>query len=205
MFIAKSLVIPLLERFYVVAKGCALRQREKGFRKAFKSIGIGVEMADVICFNCSRISIGNHVYLGPGTNLVGRGGITVQDHVIIGPEVVVMSSIHNWRGAAWVPYDNVELLKPVVIGRASWVGYRVIIMPGVELGPGTIVGAGAVVTKSFPAGTVLAGNPARQINQRDMAQFEHCCQEDLFYLKVKRENGIPLVHKEERYISQHEA
>jgi acetyltransferase-like isoleucine patch superfamily enzyme len=205
MFIAKNLLIYLLGRFYVVAKGCALRQQEKGFRKAFKSIGIGVEMAEASCSTCSRISIGNHVYLGPGTNLVGRGGITVQDHVIIGPEVVVMSSIHNWRGAAWVPYDKVEVLKPVVIGRASWVGYRVLIMPGVELGPGTIVGAGSVVTKSFPAGTVLAGNPARQINQRDMAQFEHCCREGLFYLKVKRESGIPLVQKEERYMSQYEA
>jgi acetyltransferase-like isoleucine patch superfamily enzyme len=198
MFIAKSWAISLLGRFYQVAKNCALSQREEGFRKGFKSIGIGVEMAKINCSTCSRIGIGNYVYIGPGTNLVGRGGIEVEDHVIIGPEVVVMSSIHNWKGAALAPYDNVELLKPVLIGRASWVGYRALIMPGVKLGPGSIIGAGAVVTKDCPPGAVLAGNPARQISQRDMAQFEQCCLSDLFYLKRKQESGVCFGHKIER-------
>ena len=198
MFIAKRLLISLLGRFFEVANDCSLRQREKSFRKAFKSIGIGVEMARVNCSTCSRIGIGNHVYIGPETNLVGRGGIEIEDHVIIGPEVVVMSSLHNWKGAALAPYDNVELLKPVLIGRASWVGYRALIMPGVKLGPGTIIGAGAVVTKDCPPGAVLAGNPARQISQRDMTQFAQYCEGDLFYLKRKQESGVLFDHKLER-------
>ena len=54
--------------------------------------------------------------------------------------------------------------KPIVIGPHSWIAMNVMILPGVTLGPYTIVGAGAVVTKSFPEGNcVIAGNPARKI------------------------------------------
>lgn len=195
----------LLGKLYRAAKECAQKQREAEYRKGFKSIGQGVEMSGIRCSSCARISIGHHVYFGEETTLVGRGGIEVQDHVIMGPEVLVMSSMHRWRDADWVPYDNVEWLKPVVVGRACWLGYRAIVLPGVRLGPGTIVGAGAVVTKSFPAGAVVAGNPARQIGQRNLAQFEQCCGNGLFYLKLKQEQNIPLLQKQERILNPPDA
>ena len=63
-------------------------------------------------------------------------------------------------------------LKEVRIGDYSWLGMGVIILPGVELGKRTIVGAGSVVTKSFPDGyCVIAGNPARLIKRLDKEKF----------------------------------
>lgn len=56
--------------------------------------------------------------------------------------------------------------KDVVLGENCWVGMNAVILPGVRLGPHTLVGAGAVVTKSFPEGwCVIAGNPARKIRE----------------------------------------
>lgn len=58
---------------------------------------------------------------------------------------------------------------PVRIGKNCWLGKNAIVLPGVELGDGCIVAAGAVVTRSFPAGTVVAGVPARPIEKREAA------------------------------------
>lgn len=56
--------------------------------------------------------------------------------------------------------------KPIVIGENCWIAMNAVILPGVTLGPHTVVGAGAVVTKSFPDGyCVIAGNPARMIRE----------------------------------------
>jgi maltose O-acetyltransferase len=57
-------------------------------------------------------------------------------------------------------------LKNVIIEDDVWIGQRVIILPGVTLQIGTIVGAGSVVTKTFPPFSVLVGNPARLIKSR---------------------------------------
>lgn len=70
--------------------------------------------------------------------------------------------------------ENTWKLDPpedVGIGSHSWLGANVIVLPGVILGPHTIVGAGSVVTKSFPEGwCVIAGNPAKKI--RDVHRFD---------------------------------
>lgn len=81
---------------------------------------------------------------------IGRG-------VFIAPNVGIITANHNPN-----KLDEHMPGSPVIIADDCWIGMNAVILPGVSLGAATIVGAGAVVTKSFPDGkVVLAGNPAR--------------------------------------------
>lgn len=87
--------------------------------------------------------------------------ITLGEGCYISPNVGLITANHD-------PSAVEEHLpgSPVVVGAKSWVGMNATVLPGVTLGPSTIVGAGSVVTKSFPDGwCVIAGNPARVIKQ----------------------------------------
>ena len=72
------------------------------------------------------------------------------------------------EGNKYIADKNVEMArfngKKVIIGDKTWIGMNSLILPGVVLGPNTVVGGGSVVTKSFPDGhCVIAGNPAKLI------------------------------------------
>ena len=60
--------------------------------------------------------------------------------------------------------------KPVLIADDVWIGARVIILPGVRIGTGAVIGAGAVVTKDMPDYSVVGGNPARVLKMRKIAE-----------------------------------
>ena len=94
----------------------------------------------------------------PGCYIQGNGGIHIGNYVQFASNIGIISANHNVYDQS--KHDG----KQVRIGDYSWIGQGAIILPGVELGPRTIVGAGAVVTKSFPDGyCVIAGNPAKLI------------------------------------------
>ncbi|MDM8125949.1 acyltransferase [Mediterraneibacter glycyrrhizinilyticus] len=87
----------------------------------------------------------SHISIGRGTWIAAGVGIIASNHDTCDP-------------------DNRQPGKPVSIGEKSWIGMNAVILPGVTLGPHTTVGAGAIVTKSFPEGNcVIAGNPAKII------------------------------------------
>ena len=98
----------------------------------------------------------------PGCYIQGNGGIYIGNYVQFASNIGIISANHD-------VYDQSKHDGKIVrIGDYSWIGQGVIILPGVELGPRTIVGAGAVVTKSFPEGyCVIAGNPAKIIRTLD--------------------------------------
>lgn len=96
-------------------------------------------------------------FQSPGTYFQNfKGRITIGRGSYIAPNVGIITANHD-------PVDLDRHLqgKNVAIGEGCWIGMNAVILPGVELGPRTIVGAGAVVTKSFRSGNcVLTGNPA---------------------------------------------
>jgi acetyltransferase-like isoleucine patch superfamily enzyme len=165
---------------------CALAQASECLRHRLGAVGPNAQLApNLLVEFAERVQIGDWVYIGPGGQLLGRGGLTIADHVIIGPQVTIMTSMHNFKDARLIPYDEIESLKPVEIGVACWLGFGTILLPGVVLGKGCIVGAGAVVTKSFPDGSIVAGNPANIVGVRNMEQFSDHLANGRTYLKNK--------------------
>lgn len=113
-----------------------------------------------------NIYIGVNSFPGirPGCYISGLGGVIIGDYVTTGPNVGIISANHNPQNHR----QHVEPSSPIKIGDYCWIGQNSVVLPGVELGPHTIVGAGSVVTKSFPDGyCVIAGNPAKLIKRLD--------------------------------------
>lgn len=118
-----------------------------------------------------EVEIGQRVWLAFALSgncyIQGGNGVQIDDDTIFAPGVKVISANHD-------PEDLAKAIPagPVRIGKRCWLGANAVILPGVSLGDDVIVGAGAVVTKSFPSGSVVAGVPARAIGRRDGGQTE---------------------------------
>lgn len=117
---------------------------------------------------------------GVGRYLGDRSGIGVGarispcrigNNVLMGPEVLIFDRNHRFQDPSRTIGSQGETAsEPPVIGDDVWIGARVIILPGVEIGAGAILGAGSVVTKDVPIRAVVAGNPAKVVGQRENGQ-----------------------------------
>lgn len=105
-----------------------------------------------------HIFIGNDVFINRDCFFVDLGGIYIEDHALIGPRVMLISVGHNEEPGQ---RNRNLILKSVHIKQGAWLGANVTVNPGVTIGENAIVGSGAVVTKSVPANTVVAGVPAK--------------------------------------------
>ncbi len=92
-----------------------------------------------------------------GCYIQGINTIFIGDYCMIAPGVKIISANHDI--ADYSKHD--KTVNPIRIGNNCWLGANCIILPGVELGDNVIVGAGAVVTKSFPENVIIGGNPAK--------------------------------------------
>jgi acetyltransferase-like isoleucine patch superfamily enzyme len=137
-----------------------------------------------------NIEIGDYVRIGHSCVLHGEGGISIGEGTIISDEVIILSYIHRYEGATMIPYDEVNILRPVAIGAYVWIGFRAMIAPGAAIGDGAIIGMGSVVTRDVEPGVVVGGSPARVLKKRDMTQFEQLRAEDRGYLKQKLLRGV---------------
>ena len=109
-----------------------------------------------------RVKIGDNNYFNRNVMLDACGLIEIGDDNMIGPDVYITDSNHKF-GPGLDPHKLPMDVGHVKIGNRCWIGAKAIILKNVELGDGCVVAAGAVVTKSFPAGSVIAGVPARSM------------------------------------------
>ncbi len=113
-----------------------------------------------------RMVIGSHTWIGQGAFFHAAGNITIGSTVGIAPHVKILTSSHVEAGRE-VPILAAPIeLAPVVVGDDSDIGIGAILLPGVSVGRGALVGAGAVVTRDVPEWAVVAGNPARILRYR---------------------------------------
>ncbi len=114
-----------------------------------------------VFYNAGNISIGKDSIIGENTVLDGREKITIGDHVDIASEVMIYNAEHDINDPSFK-----AVTQPVEIGDYVFVGPRAIILPGIKIGSGAIVGAGAVVTKDVSDFGIVGGIPAKVIGQR---------------------------------------
>lgn len=127
-------------------------------------IGSGIDSSTTVFVpfhtNFGRfIRLGKNVFINHACSFLDMGGITIEDDVLIGPKVNLITENHPLD-----PDDRRALLtQPIIIRRKAWIGAAATILPGVTVGENAVVAAGAVVTADVPANTVVGGIPAKFI------------------------------------------
>lgn len=112
-----------------------------------------------------KVSIGKDVSIAAFVHIWGGGGVTIGDRVLIASHVAIASEGHDHSVK---DMRKSQQAAPVHIGADVWVGSHAVILPGITIGDGAVVGAGAVVTKDVPPMAVVAGVPARRIAERTL-------------------------------------
>ncbi len=133
-------------------------------RKILLSIGtnVNIEKGAMITSLCS---VGNNSGIGINAQLHGK--VVIGDNVMMGPECIIYTQNHEFSNPK-IPMNRQGFKKdePVLIGNDVWIGGRVIILPGIKVGDGSVIGAGSVVTKDIPPFSIVGGNPAKIIRSR---------------------------------------
>ena len=116
----------------------------------------------------TTVSIGTGTRINADVILDCRGGIEIGDHVSISPQVAIVTADHDHQAA-----DFALRHRRVVIEDHVWIGMRATILPGVRVGRGAVVAAGAVVTRDVEPGSIVAGVPARRVAQRNPSSMAY--------------------------------
>lgn len=114
-----------------------------------------------------HLEIGDNTFIEFDAHIACAGSVVIGKNVLIAGGVFISDHNHSMPEGEGSPLDGPLVVKAVRIGSGCWIGERCSILPGVTLGERCIVGAGAVVTRSFPDGSVVAGVPARLIQSHD--------------------------------------
>jgi len=136
--------------------------------KAKIEIGDNVQVSRFCTIKAGEgnVKLGQEVLVGQFSWLEGWGGLKIGDYTLIGPHVVVLTSCYDFEDTS-LPIKTQELrIGKVIIGKDVWLGTHVVVLPGVKIGQGAIIGAGAVVSKDIEENCVAVGVPAKVIRKR---------------------------------------
>jgi maltose O-acetyltransferase len=144
--------------------GSAIRKASLGFKR----VGRNVVIWDMVWVQWpENICIGDDVRIHPMSYLDGAGGICIGSHVGIAAGVRLYSVNHRYKDPTRLYSAQGYNLATIVVEDDVWIGTNAIVVAGVRLRRGTVVAAGAVVTKDTEPYSVVGGIPARLIGQRD--------------------------------------
>lgn len=136
------------------------------YRIAGMRIGKGSTIHMMATFqNPANISIGEDSIVGEKAFLDGRGKLSIGNHVAIASEVMIYNAEHDINHDHFVP-----VIEEVIIDDYVFIGPRAVLLPGIRIGKGAVIAAGAVVTKDVPPMTLVGGVPAKPIAQRKISE-----------------------------------
>jgi maltose O-acetyltransferase len=113
-------------------------------------------------------TLGEHSVINQNCRLDNRGAITIGNNVSISAEVCILTADHDLQSPDYFGSE-----RGVSIDDYAFIGTRALILPGVNIGRGAAVGAGAVVTKDVPEYAIVAGCPAKQIGERRVQALKY--------------------------------
>lgn len=110
------------------------------------------------------LTVGENVFINYNCSMMAAGRILIEDNVQIGPNVMLVTTNHDFN------HREVVLHRPIVIKNNAWIGGRAMILPGVTIGENAVVAGGAVVTKDVEPNTIVGGNPAKVIKRIEVSK-----------------------------------
>ncbi len=110
-----------------------------------------------------NIFLGENVFIGTGSIFLAIGKIHIADTVLIAPYCVIATGNHTYSNGAF--RNGPQDVRPVSVGRGSWLGAHVMLTPGAVVGSGSCVAAGAVVVGKIDDNVLVGGTPARVIKK----------------------------------------
>lgn len=140
------------------------RYQIENIYEALGSCGDNVSMQMPIRIeSAEKVKIGSRVSIAAFVHIWGGGGVEIGDDTLIASHVAITSLTHDTAAAL---FAQSLISKPVIIGCNVWIGTHASILPGVKIGNGAIIGAGAVVTKDVSENMIVVGVPARAMRNR---------------------------------------
>ena len=129
---------------------------------AFSRVIVSTSLNDI----GDKIVIGNNVGIGEFAYLGGAGGLEIGDECIVGQYLSCHPENHNYENISIAIRHQGVSRKGIKIGENCWIGSKVTLLDGVEIGAGSIIAAGSVVTKSFDENSIIGGVPAKLLKSR---------------------------------------
>lgn len=149
-------------------------RRQEILRQLLGSVGTNCWIEPTFrCDYGSNISIGDHFFANYDCIFLDIAPITVGSHVYIAPRVCLFTAGHPT--VPEVRNLDLEFGRPITIEDDVWIGGNVTVLPGVTIGRGSVIAAGAVVTRDVPPGVIAGGNPCRvlrPLSDADRARWE---------------------------------
>ncbi len=134
------------------------------------NVGIGAYSRIIVSTSFNNlgayIQIGNNVGIGEFAYLGGGGGLSIGDDCIIGQYLSCHPENHHYSDNNILIREQGVSRQGISIGKNCWIGSKVTVLDGVTIGDNCIIAAGAVVTKSMPANSVISGVPAKVLKTR---------------------------------------
>jgi len=114
-----------------------------------------------------KLSIGDYCWIGERSEILNLEEVVLEDHAALAHDVYLAAAGHDIRSPT-MEYKN----RPITIERGAWLATRAFVGPGVRVGAQAVVAAGAVVVSDVPQGSIVGGNPAREIGVREVRDKE---------------------------------
>ena len=155
-----------------IARQAILRANTDDCRSIRLGNNVSLLESTLISANRGHVTIGDNSWIGPHSVVYGNGGVDIGDHVLIASHCTINTVSHNFS-ATDMPINLQGInTDPVIIENDVWIGTNAVIMQGVRIGYGSIIGAGAVVTKSIPPFSIAVGVPAK-VTATSSPTFDH--------------------------------